>query len=159
MSKAATTAAANAGIEANKYLKPEERIPGWSETASGTLLDSYWEPEPQLDAKAKEKAPDVPGWSNTASGTLTDSYVTPKEAQAKLDAEKARLEQKVADEQAALAQRVATGELTPDASRWSALNFHKGRYLDYRSGSGRSGCRSALIRYLPGYDDTSSARR
>lgn len=117
MSKAATTAAANAGIEANKYLKPEERIPGWSETASGTLLDSYWEPEPQLDAKAKEKAPDVPGWSNTASGTLTDSYVTPKEAQAKLDAEKARLEKKVADEQAALAQRVATGELTPEQAK------------------------------------------
>lgn len=117
MSKAATTAAANAGIEANKYLKPEERIPGWSETASGTLLDSYWEPEPQLDAKAKEKAPDVPGWSNTASGTLTDSYVTPKEAQAKLDAEKARIEKKVADEQSALAQRVASGELTPEQAK------------------------------------------
>ncbi|WCP67929.1 flagellar filament capping protein FliD [Vibrio tubiashii] len=117
MSKSATAAAAQAGIEANKYIKPEDRIPGWTETASGTLLSSYWEPEPQLDDKAKEKAPDVPGWSNTASGTLTDSYVTPKEAQAKLDAEQARIEQKVADEKALLAQRVATGELTPEQAK------------------------------------------
>ncbi|KGY13836.1 flagellar capping protein [Vibrio tubiashii] len=117
MSKTATAAAAQAGIEANKYIKPEERIPGWTETASGTLLSSYWEPEPQLDGKAQEKAPDVPGWSNTASGTLTDSYVTPKEAQARLDAEQARIEQKVADEKALLAQRVASGELTPEQAK------------------------------------------
>ncbi|WP_260259531.1 flagellar filament capping protein FliD [Vibrio intestinalis] len=90
MSAAALSAAANAGQAANKYIKPEDRIPGWTETASGTLLDSYWEPEPELDAKAQEKAGDVPGWSNTASGTLTDSYVTPKEAQAALDKQMAQ---------------------------------------------------------------------
>ncbi len=117
LSSSAAAAAANAGIEANKYLKPEARIPGWTETASGTLLDSYWEPEAELDGKALEKSSDVPGWSNTASGTLTDSYVTPKEAQAKLDAEQARIEQKVADEKAALDQRVASGELTPEQAK------------------------------------------
>ncbi|NOH78916.1 flagellar filament capping protein FliD [Vibrio sp. RE86] len=117
MSSGATAAAAQAGIEANKYLKPEERIPGWSESASGTLLDSYWEPEPQLDAKAKEKMPDIPGWSAAASGTLTDSYVTPKEAKAKLDAEKARIEQGFVDEKVALQQRVASGELTPEQAK------------------------------------------
>ncbi|WP_038177102.1 flagellar filament capping protein FliD [Vibrio pacinii] len=117
LSNAATAAAANAGIQANKYLKPEERIPGWSETASGTLLDSYWEPDPELDNKALEKSSDVPGWSNTASGTLTDSYVTPKEAQAKLEAAKANLEQQVADEKARLAQRVEAGELTPEQAK------------------------------------------
>ncbi|RTZ15432.1 flagellar filament capping protein FliD [Vibrio aquaticus] len=117
MSKGATAAAAQAGIDANKYLKPEERIPGWTPTASGTLLDSYWEPEPQLDAKAQEKMPDIPGWSNSASGTLTDSYVTPKEAQAKLDAEKARVEQGFVDQRASLKLRVASGELTPEQAK------------------------------------------
>ncbi|MCY9804278.1 flagellar filament capping protein FliD [Vibrio scophthalmi] len=85
ISEKAIAAAAGAGQAANKYIKPEDRIPGWTPTASGTLLDSYWEPEPQLDDKAREKAGDIPGWSNTASGTLTDSYVTPKEAQTALD--------------------------------------------------------------------------
>lgn len=117
LSDSAAAAAAGAGVEANKYIKPEDRIPGWTETASGTLLDSYWEPEPELDAKAREKAGDVPGWSNTASGTLTDSYVTPKEAQAKLEAEQARIEQKVADEKAALQQRVDAGELTAEQAK------------------------------------------
>ncbi|EEX91695.1 flagellar capping protein [Vibrio orientalis CIP 102891 = ATCC 33934] len=117
MSNGATSAAAQAGIDANKYLKPEERIPGWTATASGTLLDSYWEPEPQLDAKAKEKMGDVPGWSNSASGTLTDSYVTPKEAQAKLDFEKARIEQGFVDQRASLKLRVASGELTPEQAK------------------------------------------
>lgn len=86
---------------------PEDNIPGWSETASGTLLDSYTEPAPELDAKALEKMPDIPGWNNTASGTLTDSYVTPKEASA---AEQARL----AEEKAAIAEAVATGQLTEE---------------------------------------------
>lgn len=117
LSDAAAAAAAAAGAEANKYLKPEERIPGWTATASGTLLDSYWEPEPQLDAKALEKAPDVPGWSVTASGTLTDSYVTPKEAQAALDAKQAALEDKLAQEKASLQARVLAGELTPDQAK------------------------------------------
>lgn len=40
----------------------------------------------------------MPGWSNAASGTLTDSYVTPKEAQQKLEAEQARIEEKVSQE-------------------------------------------------------------
>ncbi|NRB65937.1 MAG: flagellar filament capping protein FliD [Vibrio sp.] len=117
LSDAAAAAAAAAGAEANKYLKPEERIPGWTATASGTLLDSYWEPEPQLDAKALEKAPDVPGWSVTASGTLTDSYVTPKEAQAALDAKQAELEEQLAQEKASLQARVLAGELSPEQAK------------------------------------------
>ncbi|WP_159738750.1 flagellar filament capping protein FliD [Vibrio atypicus] len=117
LSKQAATAAAKAGVEANKYLKPEERIPGWTETASGTLLDSYWEPEPELDEKAIEKSGDVPGWSNTASGTLTDSYVTPKEAQAKLEAEQAKFEQQLADEKVELERKVESGELTPEQAK------------------------------------------
>ncbi|MCG9598101.1 flagellar filament capping protein FliD [Vibrio sp. Isolate25] len=117
LSDAAAAAAAAAGAEANKYLKPEERIPGWTATASGTLLDSYWEPEPQLDAKALEKAPDIPGWSITASGTLTDSYVTPKEAQAALDARQAEIENKLAQEKAALEAKVLAGELTPEQAK------------------------------------------
>lgn len=99
-----------AAEQVNRYLKPEERIPGWTETASGTLLDSYSEPEPELDGKALAKAPDVPGWTNTASGTLTDSYVTPKEAQAKLDA-------KLAREQAAINKAVKSGNMTPEEAK------------------------------------------
>ncbi|MCG3730503.1 flagellar filament capping protein FliD [Vibrio cincinnatiensis] len=99
-----------AAEQVNRYLKPEERIPGWTETASGTLLDSYSEPEPELDGEALAKAPDVPGWSNTASGTLTDSYVTPKEAQAKLDA-------KLAKEQAAIDEAVKSGKMTPEEAK------------------------------------------
>ncbi|USD40390.1 flagellar filament capping protein FliD [Vibrio sp. SCSIO 43135] len=106
MSPAAVAAAA----EANKYQRPQDRIPGWTETASGTLIDSYYEPPEELDAKSKEKAPDVPGWSNTASGTLTDSYVTPKEAQA-------ALESKLAAEQAAIDKAVASGEITPEQAK------------------------------------------
>ncbi|MDN3610676.1 flagellar filament capping protein FliD [Vibrio ostreicida] len=117
LSDVAAAAAAAAGTAANQYLKPEERIPGWTETASGTLLDSYWEPEPQLDAKALEKAPDIPGWSITASGTLTDSYVTPKEAQAALDAYQTELENTLAQESAALRARVEAGELTPEQAK------------------------------------------
>ncbi|MGR5456289.1 flagellar filament capping protein FliD, partial [Vibrio alfacsensis] len=83
----------------------EDTIPGWTETASGTLMDSYQAPEPELDQKALEKSGEVPGWSNTASGTLTDSYVTPSEAQA-------QLEQELADEKAAIAQAVADGDMT-----------------------------------------------
>ncbi|MGF1739638.1 flagellar filament capping protein FliD [Vibrio profundum] len=109
LSDAAVAAAAAAG-EAAKSLKPEDRIPGWSETASGTLLDSYWEPEVELDAKAAGKAPDVPGWSNTASGTLTDSYVTPKEAQQALD-------QKIAQEQVKIKRALDSGEITPDQAK------------------------------------------
>lgn len=107
---AALKAAAAAGAQVNRYLKPEDRIPGWTETASGTLLDSYSEPEPELDAKAREKAPDVPGWNNTASGTLTDSYVTPKEAQAKLDAQ-------LAKEKAAIDAAVKSGKMTPEEAK------------------------------------------
>ena len=81
------------------------------------IRDRYWEPEPQLDAKALEKAPDVPGWSVTASGTLTDSYVTPKEAQAALDAKQAALEDKLAQEKASLQARVLAGELTPEQAK------------------------------------------
>ncbi|NOH95501.1 flagellar filament capping protein FliD [Vibrio sp. 99-70-13A1] len=98
-------------------VMPEDNIGGWTETASGTLLDSYHTPELELDGKAIDKAPDVPGWSNTASGTLTDSYVTPKEAQQKLEAEQARIEEKLAEENAQLAEKVKKGELTPEQAK------------------------------------------
>ncbi|CAH8184708.1 flagellar filament capping protein FliD [Vibrio aestuarianus] len=106
----AVKTAAAVGVAANKYLKPSERIPGWTETASGTLLDSYYEPEPELDAKALEKSADVPGWSNTASGTLVDSYVTPKEAQAKL-------EQQLSAEKSAIAKAIQSGEISPEQAK------------------------------------------
>ncbi|OEE35189.1 flagellar filament capping protein FliD [Vibrio anguillarum] len=126
LTDAAVKAAAAAGVAANKYLKPQDRIPGWTETASGTLLDSYYEPEPELDATALEKAPDVPGWTNTASGTLVDSYVTPKEAQAKL-------EQQLAAEKAAVAAAVRSGELTPEQAKQKErekLDPQEREYLD-----------------------------
>ncbi|MCC4785990.1 flagellar filament capping protein FliD [Vibrio splendidus] len=103
--------------QAAKSVMPEDNIPGWSETASGTLLDSYYSPELELDEKAIEKAPDVPGWSNAASGTLTDSYVTPKEAQQKLEAEQARIEEKIAQEKTELAEKVEKGELTAEQAK------------------------------------------
>ncbi|EMY6463655.1 flagellar filament capping protein FliD [Vibrio alginolyticus] len=115
---AAGAEAAKAGQEAideanrRASLRPEDRIPGWTETASGTLLDSYEEPELELDEKAIEKAPDVPGWNNAASGTLTDSYVTTKEAKQLLEQEKAEIEQKIASEKQALDEKVARGELS-----------------------------------------------
>ncbi|URQ95045.1 flagellar filament capping protein FliD [Vibrio sp. SCSIO 43097] len=115
---AAGAEAAKAGQEAideanrRASLRPEDRIPGWTETASGTLLDSYEEPELELDEKAIEKAPDVPGWNNAASGTLTDSYVTTKEAKQLLEQEKAEIEQKIASEKKALDEKVARGELS-----------------------------------------------
>ncbi|MGP8307322.1 flagellar filament capping protein FliD [Vibrio sp. YIC-376] len=115
---AAGTVAAKAGQAAldraneRASWRPEDRIPGWTETASGTLLDSYEEPELELDETAIAKAPDVPGWSNTASGTLTDSYVTTKEAKQLLAQEKAEIEQKIADEKQELDEKVERGELT-----------------------------------------------
>ena len=120
---AAGDAAAKAGQAAldkaqqRASWRPEDRIPGWTETASGTLLDSYQEPELELDEKAIEKAPDVPGWSNAASGTLTDSYVTTKEAKLQLDQEKAQIEQKIADEKQELNERVQRGELTEEQAK------------------------------------------
>ena len=117
LSDVAATAAAAAGTQANQYLKPQDRIPGWTDTASGTLIDSYWEPESQLDERALEKAPDIPGWSMSASGTLTDSYVTPKEAQVALEAKQAAIEEKLAQEKAVLDAKVLSGELTPEEAQ------------------------------------------
>ncbi|WP_454441894.1 flagellar filament capping protein FliD [Vibrio bathopelagicus] len=114
---AADGQAALDAAQAAKSVMPEDNIPGWSETASGTLLDSYYSPELELDEKAIEKAPDVPGWSNAASGTLTDSYVTPKEAQQKLEAEQARIEEKIAQEKSELAEKVEKGELTAEQAK------------------------------------------
>ena len=93
-----------------KSGRPEDTIPGWTPTASGTLMDSYYAPPPELDEKALAKSKEVPGWSNTASGTLTDSYVTPSEAQAKL-------EQELAAEKAAVARAVAEGDLTEEQAK------------------------------------------
>ncbi len=114
---AADGQAALDAAQAAKLVMPEDNIPGWTETASGTLLDSYYTPELELDEKAIEKAPDVPGWSNAASGTLTDSYVTPKEAQQKLEAEQARIEEKISQEKADLAEKVQKGELTAEQAK------------------------------------------
>ncbi|MEZ9202500.1 flagellar filament capping protein FliD [Vibrio splendidus] len=114
---AADGQAALDAAQASKSVMPEDNIPGWTETASGTLLDSYYTPELELDEKAIEKAPDVPGWSNAASGTLTDSYVTPKEAQQKLEAEQARIEDKISQEKADLAEKVQKGELTAEQAK------------------------------------------
>ncbi|WP_103880751.1 flagellar filament capping protein FliD [Vibrio hangzhouensis] len=93
-----------------KSGRPEDTIPGWTPTASGTLMDSYYVPPPELDEKALAKSKEVPGWSNTASGTLTDSYVTPSEAQAKL-------EQELAAEKAAVARAVSEGDLTEEQAK------------------------------------------
>ncbi len=120
---AAGLAAAKAGQKAldkaneRASWRPEDRIPGWTETASGTLLDSYEEPELELDEKAIAKAPDVPGWSNAASGTLTDSYVTAKEAKQLLEQEKAEIEQRMVDEKRELEDKVERGELTQDQAK------------------------------------------
>lgn len=127
-------AAAQAGLQAIEEarqaagLMPQDSIGGWTDTASGTLLDSYFRPELELDEAAIAKAPDVPGWTNTASGTLTDSYETVKEAKAKFDAEqariaqelaeeKAKIEQALAQEKAALDEQVARGELTQEQAQ------------------------------------------
>lgn len=89
---------------------PQDRIPGWTETASGTLLDSYEEPQPELDGQAQAKSSQVPGWSNTASGTLYDSYVTPEEAEKKLTALRK-------EEERSIAQAVKSGNMTPDEAK------------------------------------------
>jgi flagellar hook-associated protein 2 len=94
----------------NEYVRPEDRIPGWTETASGTLMDSYAEPPPDLDQAAQDKSGEVPGWSNTASGTLYDSYVTPEEAQTKID-------EKFAAEQKDIDQAVTTGGLSEEEAK------------------------------------------
>lgn len=120
---AAGAAAAKAGQEAIEKanqragMRPQDSIPGWTETASGTLLDSYRPPELELDEDALAKAPDVPGWNNAASGTLTDSYVTTKEAKQQLEQEKAEIEEKIADEKQALDQKVERGELTEEQAK------------------------------------------
>ncbi|SHO55848.1 flagellar filament capping protein FliD [Vibrio quintilis] len=110
LSDSAVKAAATAGEAAQTYIKPEDRIPGWTETASGTLLDSYSEGEPPLSGSDLEKSGDVPGWSNTASGTLLDSYVTPKEAAAEL-------KEKLAQEQQQIEQAIKSGEMTPEEAK------------------------------------------
>ncbi|MDB1123292.1 flagellar filament capping protein FliD [Vibrio sp. kj40-1] len=116
------------------FAKPEDSIPGWSETASGTLLDSYEPPEPELDEKALNKMGDVPGWNNTASGTLTDSFVTPSEAQAaeeqriaQLDAEASALiaaqDAELADKRAEIDDAVAKGTLTEEQAYQAKLDL------------------------------------
>lgn len=112
--------------KSDEYIRPEDRIPGWTETASGTLLDSYRELEPQLDQAAIDKSKQVPGWSNSASGTLYDSYVTPEEAQVKLEA-------KLQEEQKAIEKAVATGGMTPEEAKElerSKLTPEERAYID-----------------------------
>lgn len=132
--EAAATAGTLAANAASAFVKPENSIPGWSETASGTLLDSYTPPLPELDEKALNKMGDVPGWSNTASGTLTDSYVTPKEAQAaeelRIAEEEARIEAQKAAKEAALEQQraaiddaLAKGTMTDEQARQAKLDL------------------------------------
>lgn len=115
-----------AADEVNQYQRPEDRIPGWAETASGTLLDSYREPEPELDGAAENKSQDVPGWSNTASGTLYDSYVTPKEAEAKL-------KQQLDEQNEKIEQAVSAGTMTPEQAKQAAreqMTPEERAYLD-----------------------------
>ncbi len=112
--------------QVNQYQKPEDRIPGWTETASGTLLDSYREPEPELDGAAENKSQDVPGWSNTASGTLYDSYVTPEEAQTKLKQQLDKQNEKIE-------KAVAAGTMTPEQAKQAAreqMTPEERAYLD-----------------------------
>ena len=118
--------ASSAANGSNKYVRPQDRIPGWSETASGTLLDSYKDPEPELDQKAQAKSKDVPGWTNTASGTLYDSYVTPKEAEKKLQAVLNKEQQKI---EAAVQSGNMTPEQAKDAER-AKLTPDERAYLD-----------------------------
>ena len=106
----AVKAAADAGSQVNQYVRPQDRIPGWTETASGTLLDSYEEPQPELDDKAQAKSKDVPGWSNTASGSLYDSYVTPEEA-------KTKLKEILKQEQQQIEDAVKSGKITPEQAK------------------------------------------
>jgi flagellar hook-associated protein 2 len=122
---AQSTIAANSA-NPDEYIRPEDRIPGWSETASGTLLDSYRELEPQLDQAAIDKSQHVPGWSNSASGTLYDSYVTPEEAQIELDA-------KLKEEQKSIEKAIATGGMTPEEAKElerSKLTPEERAYID-----------------------------
>ncbi|MCE0494515.1 flagellar filament capping protein FliD [Vibrio salinus] len=125
--KTVTDAAkAKAADAINQYKRPEDRIPGWTETASGTLLDSYREPQPELDDAATNKSKDVPGWSNTASGTLFDSYVTPKEAQA-------QLKKKLDEENQKIEQAVEAGTITPEQAKEAArqqMTPEERSYLD-----------------------------
>jgi flagellar hook-associated protein 2 len=121
-----SNAAAQNAINPDEYVRPEDRIPGWTETASGTLLDSYRELEPQLDQAAIDKSKQVPGWSNSASGTLYDSYVTPEEAQVKLAA-------KLQEEQKAIEKAVVTGGMTPEEAKElerSKLTPEERAYID-----------------------------
>jgi flagellar hook-associated protein 2 len=115
-----------AADEVNQYKRPEDRIPGWTETASGTLLDSYREPQPGLDDAAEKKSQEVPGWSNTASGTLYDSYVTPEEAQVKL-------KQKLDEQNQEIEKAVAAGTMTPEQAKEAAraqMTPEEKSYLD-----------------------------
>lgn len=166
---AAGAEAAKAGQEAidkanqRSSLRPEERIPGWTETASGTLLDSYEEPELELDEKAIEKAPDVPGWNNAASGTLTDSYVTTKEAKQLLEQEKAEIEQKIADEKQELDAKVERGELSEEQAKQihrAKLDPQERERLEKNRRSRSQNRKSAiLIRRIPWYDRGTSRAR
>jgi flagellar hook-associated protein 2 len=126
LTDAAVNVAAQASDAAKEYIRPEDRIPGWTETASGTLLDSYQEADPELDQSAIDKSSQVPGWSNTASGTLYDSYVTPEEAKLALDKQLAR-------EELAVQTALKTGSMTPEEAKAAArskLTEEERSYLD-----------------------------
>ncbi|WED21071.1 flagellar filament capping protein FliD [Vibrio sp. JC009] len=104
----ATDAALDATLDGTaQSILPEDTIPGWTGSASGTLLDSYTPPEAELDTFALEKMSDVPGWSMAASGTLTDSYETPKEAEA-------AKQQLLAERKAAIEAAIEAGEITEE---------------------------------------------
>ncbi|MDV7103228.1 flagellar filament capping protein FliD [Vibrio sp. TH_r3] len=128
------SASGDNGLSTTGYVKAEESIPGWTETASGTLLDSYQPPEPELDKKALDKMALVPGWSNTASGTLTDSYLTPQEAeeaealreaveQADILAQRTKQDQQIAEKVASIEQSVANGSLTEEQGYQAKLDL------------------------------------
>ncbi|MDP5254807.1 MULTISPECIES: flagellar filament capping protein FliD [unclassified Vibrio] len=60
--------------------------------------------------RSLDPADNIPGWTETASGTLLDSY----QSQTELAQQKAQIEQKVAEEKQALADRVARGEISAE---------------------------------------------
>lgn len=121
---AGSSAALAAGLAADgTFVKPEDSIPGWSETASGTLIDSYEPPVPELDEKALNKMGDVPGWNNSASGTLTDSYLTPKEAQQAAALQALQYDEDLDNQRAGIDELVNQGTMTEEQAYQAKLDL------------------------------------
>ncbi|USD65967.1 flagellar filament capping protein FliD [Vibrio sp. SCSIO 43136] len=72
------------GEDGERLPLPEDDIPGFSEAASGTLLNSYEAPGSRdaLTDDQELKKSEIPGYTPTAGGTLDDSYITERERDA-----------------------------------------------------------------------------